>query len=554
MTVLPKAVYAIWANNGGYASRWASPDDPAFIQWLQSRVRIPRSKVDEKMTTTTTALINQFAFDLYRMDRTLQARFPDPFGADRLAYARWFVAWAREQQIPTAYTQSVEQALAHEERTPLRATRQAARRSVARWVTSQQGGNSPLYRLFKASNAVLEAIRVSHYFEALAVDILSEKNVLPLSLGRQNAQQKPFGVNVIGYISSEWGLGRVSRDIIRALGDTHIPVTGVVSGTLPSRGKHYADIPVDTDGPYAINLFCIGALTQYVLHDLDEHILRDHYNIAFFWWELNRLPPILMHNLRFFNEIWVGSHFVKAALEPLTDAPVRYMPIPVPQPRPARPHPKLPADKHVFLFVFDPYSHIPRKNPLGFIEAYRRAFGPGYDDTLLVLKTKNLNQFPQAARAIRRGVKAVDGLLIDRSVSRVEVDALFAACDVYVSLHRAEGYGLTIAEAMLLGKPVIATGYSGNMDFMTPDNSFMVPYALADIQRDDGSAFQPGEVWADPDLDAAAGLMRYVRQHPDEARAKATQGARDITRHYSEGAFLDRIMPRLGTIRRRIER
>jgi glycosyltransferase involved in cell wall biosynthesis len=301
---------------------------------------------------------------------------------------------------------------------------------------------------------------------------------------------------------------------------------------------------------YPINLFFLGAVNLNVYHLLSRQFFENKYNIGFFWWELDRFPPAWLDHFKIYHELWAGSHFVRQILAQNSPVPVRQMNIPIPPPEASsgsRASLDLPADKHIFLFVFDPFSNIERKNPLAVVEAYRQAFGPDFNQTLLVLKTKDLDQYPQTARCLREEMMRVSGRLINRSVSRAEVNALFHACDTYVSLHRSEGFGATLAEAMLLSKPVIATAYSGNMDFMTPANSYPVAYKLVEIKEDAGP-YQKGNRWAEPDLAEAAALMQRVVAQPEEAARKGQLAKQDIERCYNVEAVAQALVKRLEAI------
>lgn len=178
--------------------------------------------------------------------------------------------------------------------------------------------------------------------------------------------------------------------------------------------------------------------------------------------------------------------------------------------------------------MFDALSIVERKNPWGAIRAFERAFPEAVrrGRCRLVIKVVNLHFFPPEARRLREEMKRVDGILIEDHLHRLRTNALIAACDVYLSLHRTEGYGLTIAEAMYLGKPVIAPAYSGNMDFMTPDNSYMVPYRLVKLERD-YPPYDRGNVWAEPDSDAAAVMLRSIFDRPGEGASPRRMGETD---------------------------
>ncbi|MDX6660122.1 MAG: hypothetical protein QOJ55_944, partial [Solirubrobacteraceae bacterium] len=202
-------------------------------------------------------------------------------------------------------------------------------------------------------------------------------------------------------------------------------------------------------------------------------------------------------------------------------------------------------------FSFDHNSVFARKNPLGLIEAFTRAFEPG-QGAALAIKAINGERHPEAHRALADAAAAhPDVHLIDRYVSRADKDAMIDACDVYASLHRAEGFGFPLAEAMWLGKPVIATGYSGNLDFMSAQNSWLVDHDLVPI-GEGADPYPPTGEWAEPDLDHAAALMREAFAEPEAARARGERGQADVRARYSPeaagAAMAERLahLPRLG--------
>jgi glycosyltransferase involved in cell wall biosynthesis len=170
----------------------------------------------------------------------------------------------------------------------------------------------------------------------------------------------------------------------------------------------------------------------------------------------------------------------------------------------------LPRDRQILLFAFDALSVVERKNPMAVVRAFELAFGRASQLAHLVVKASRLELYPDDHEALRDAVASVGGTLIDSYLDRPSLNALFHACDIYVSLHRSEGFGLTIAEAMAIGKPVVATAYSGNMDFMGVGNSALVPYTMAQLTRAAGP-YPKGACWAEPDIqDAAAHLARLV--------------------------------------------
>ena len=170
----------------------------------------------------------------------------------------------------------------------------------------------------------------------------------------------------------------------------------------------------------------------------------------------------------------------------------------------------------MFLFIFDMSSTLERKNPLGLISAFKQAFQSG-EKVSLVIKVSRGERHPDEFHRLLNAAKRVGAIVIDQRLAREELNGLIAACDCYISLHRSEGLGLTLAEAMMLSKPTIATAYSGNLDFMDEKNSLLVGYDLVEIQSDAGP-YEKGHRWADPSIPEAVNAMRWVFNHPEEAR------------------------------------
>ena len=173
------------------------------------------------------------------------------------------------------------------------------------------------------------------------------------------------------------------------------------------------------------------------------------------------------------------------------------------------------ADDCVFLFVFDLRSILERKNPMGLLEAFREAFSRS-DKTILVLNYINAKFNPEGVQQIRKMSEGMNVRIYDGHLGAEGYLALISASDCYVSLHRSEGLGIPMAEAMSFGKPVIGTGYSGNMEFMTDSNSLLVKYELKELERDYGP-YEKGNTWAEPDIGNAAQLMRWVYENREEA-------------------------------------
>ena len=236
---------------------------------------------------------------------------------------------------------------------------------------------------------------------------------------------------------------------------------------------------------------------------------------------------------RLVDEIWVYSTYVADNLGRAAPCPVIRVPLPIVAPDPAGTQVSFPLpDGFTFIFLFDLYSTLQRKNPLGLVEAFTRAFTPG-EGPHLVLKSFNGDYKPDRLVRLREAAGGrPDVHIVDRFVPEAERAALMAACDCYVSLHRSEGFGLTLGEAMALGKPVIGTGYSSTLDFMTPENSYLVHHAMTTVGPE-GENYPADGRWAEPDVEHAAALMREVWENQDAARARGRRAQADIAAAFS---------------------
>ena len=356
-----------------------------------------------------------------------------------------------------------------------------------------------------------------------------------------------LGINIAGYINGEFGIGEGVRANIRAAEAAGIPFTINNFTRSPHRKQDTTYQNFSLDNPHPVNLIQVNAdeVATFIKHT-DSSYFENKYNIGFWAWELPTFPSEWQPAFDNFHEIWTYSNHCAEAISAVSPIPVmKIMPsISLAQPALEREALNLPKHKFIFLFVFDFSSRIERKNPLAVIQAFKQAFGED-DRVLLIVKSSNSKNFSEAqaslnsAIANHSNIKHLDGYL-----SKGKINGLLYNCDCYVSLHRCEGFGLTMAEAMFYGKPVIATDYSSNTEFMNVGNSFCVKYKLIPIEQDCGP-YKKGNVWAAADVEHAANLMRYVFNNSREAQQIGAIAAAEIQTLLSPQVTGDKIRKRL---------
>ncbi len=353
------------------------------------------------------------------------------------------------------------------------------------------------------------------------------------------------GVNVAGYLDAPHSIGESARLATAAVRAAGIPFQSVAYGAgklsfaygagklsfAPSKASDQWRDDYDT------NLVVVNA-DQFAefARGAGAGFFDGRYTIGQWAWELEEFPAHLHRAFDLVDEVWALSEFSRRSIQAATEKPVFASPLPVLAPDTApevgRAELGLPEDRYAFLLCFDLHSIVERKNPVGAIEAFKLAFSPG-EGPVLVVKTVNGDSREMDLEMVRYATGGrPDILVMDGHLDRAELGSLMAAADCYVSLHRSEGFGLTMAESMALGKPVIATAYSGNLEFMNDENSFLVPFSWAQVPEGAGP-YPVGARWAEPDVGAAAAMMRLVVESAEVAAAVAARGRDDVLRHNS---------------------
>ncbi len=337
------------------------------------------------------------------------------------------------------------------------------------------------------------------------------------------------GVNLVGYLTRESSLGDVARRVAQALVDADVAVA-------PLAYQRTASPHVDSTraAPGVIahrHTLAVVNADQFpaLAADHPELFLAATHRIGYWFWELEHVPAPMRAAASLVDEIWAGSHFVVDAFRAAVDTPVRHVPLPLARPVAA---PRTRAsfeqlaplgDRFVFAVVFDHFSVTERKNPVGVIDAFRRAFTADEGPVLVVKSMNAAKRWPQHQHVVAAAGGRPDIVLWDEHLERADHMALIQHVDALVALHRSEGLGLHLAEAMWLGTPVIATRYSGNLDFMDDDCSILIDATMVNVQRGEG-VYPPEARWADPDLDQAVAAMRSLVGDPARCAALAAAG------------------------------
>jgi glycosyltransferase involved in cell wall biosynthesis len=423
-----------------------------------------------------------------------------------------------------------------------------------------------------------EVAAVRTELSELQVSILEGGNEVPRrddapsgsAVGNKPVGEVP-GVNCIGDFAGGTGLVEATRRLVQTLASSGVDVE-VTDFDLPLPKSPIRKMPAVDELPrgrsHDIELWCVN-VNEF--RHVDDATLRPcgephRYVIGVWAWEAPSLPGWARREVARVDEIWVPSRFVRRAFRSATNKPItvwRHVvdaSLPGDEPRSDF---GLPHDAVLFFFNFDASSSDARKNPWGVIHAFESAFtdderrGPAR----LVLKTQNLDTHPPLRAALQASLDRVNGILIDEELPRDRMNALLGSIDVYASLHRAEGFGLGIAEAMLLGKPVIVTAYSGNMDYSTRTNSCLVGYTMRPIDESDHrltpharEVYEPGLIWAEPNVGQAARWMRYLYEHPEERLRIGRAGAQTVRNQFNPETVGNVVANRLAQIRREAPR
>ena len=361
-----------------------------------------------------------------------------------------------------------------------------------------------------------------------------------------------LGMNITGFLAADLGIGESARCMVRAADAAHI-ATALVPLRLHSKNRlgdlTFAD-RLQAANPHHVNVVHIDAPAS---RDLDHHhpgFREGKYNIAYWAWELPEFPDAWVPNFSFFHEVWCPSDFVNSAIAMKSPLPVVTMPHAIAFARPEgdfRAKFGLPAGQFLFLSLYDLNSYSERKNPRAAVEAFRQS-GLAGRGAALVMKVQNVAGNEADFAALQAAVADLPGtVIISATLARDEIYQLESACDAFVSLHRSEGFGIAVAEAMFLGKPVISTDWSATHEFVTRDNGCPVHCRVVAIGRSHGP-YAKGQLWAEPDVAHAAAIMRKLFTDRALGAALGAAARATIETRFSPAAIGARYRKRLESI------
>ena len=358
---------------------------------------------------------------------------------------------------------------------------------------------------------------------------------------------------VAGALRTASGLGESARLCHDALKVAGLPVFGVDLTSALMQPEDYPDFAfVDgrtlDEGVGTIILHINSPLVPLAMLRLGRRLVHNKRIVGYWAWELRQVPSDWHYGVPFVHEIWVPSRFTAEAVRSIAAGrPVHIVPHPVAAHQPG-PRPGTGAIDHPFtiLTIFNTASSFARKNPCAAIDAFRMAFD-GDPSTQLIVKTSNLSSFSQGLNLIESAKGSANNIVvIDKIMSASELTALYTKANVVMSLHRSEGFGLTLAEAMMRGLPVVATNWSGNVDFLTEETGMPINYRLVPSEDPQGTYHHPGMRWAEADVAEAAAALRCLHDNRAFCATLGRGAAQFASRTWSAEAYVSAVRQHLG--------
>ncbi len=467
--------------------------------------------------------LTRLAAAIYQARPELQRYFPDPCGRDSVRFLVWLLTYGRKEHNLSAHHIAP---MKEQWRSVLNSLPSAGAR--LRYELTLRGMAASVF--LRTALTRLPLLRARLWSAPKRPGFRSP--AFPNRRATVSEHPREFGVNLVGYLHSETGIGQSARGAYAALRAAGVPASACcVDDPGPSGKRDQTIASMSSEFPYSVNLFHVNAdQTEVVRQSLDPSAYLNRHNIGYWHWELEEFPDRWIGALAPYREIWTASNFCRAAVSRKAGIPVFCIPHAIAPEVPSgmdRQYFGLAPDRFIFLYAFDALSVMERKNPIAAIRAFEKAFGAN-SRCQLVLKVNHANVVPDRMAALRNACSSSAVRIVDSTLTREEMYALTQCVDCAVSLHRSEGFGLFIAEAMYFGKPVIVTNYSGNIDFTLRDNSLLVDYKLVPVGPN-CEPYDAGSVWAEPDVEQAASHMRSIATNVD-LRARLSAAGSDFVR------------------------
>ncbi|MEW6416520.1 MAG: glycosyltransferase [Nitrospirota bacterium] len=528
-----------------YGNPFITDGPESFFNWLN-------------MPVVSGKPITNLLHYIYYLRTDLQKAFPDLFGNNLGEFVNWAMNSLKkeydfdERLIPLNFEETDYQSIVEKTRSEYALRRLHFKNYINNYIKVLLWNYGIKYAKLIKKIPILNIIAFRIYnrlaFEKSCIATTSNADdALRKMIDTPVLEGKRQGVNIAGYLDTESGVAEAARGIIKAFENSGIPwvLNNIEQEFYRRNDKTYTEF--SSKNPYPVNIVHVNAdQVPFVARSFGDDYFKDRYNIGYWFWELSEFPEEWLPSFSYFNEIWVASDFCLDSISRVSPVPVVKIPPSIATNNEGtfgRDYFGLKHSSFIFLMMFDFLSLFERKNPMAVVDAFKKAFSKEEDATLII-KCSNSSYNHPMLKNLHEIVKRLNVKIIDRYLDKDELHSLINACDCYVSLHRSEGFGLPLAEAMLMGKPVIATGYSGNMEFMNINNSFLVKYSLIEIQEDIGP-YKKGAIWADPDISHAAELMRYVTMNREETEKVAQIGAEDIKKYFCPDVIAGNIRQRM---------
>ena len=527
-TPIPSAARKLYRENrDAFGSDWNG-----FQKWLNEPA---------ESEGRSSPLVTRLAYEVYHtpMDIGLKRQFPDVLGTHARGYAEWFVASAGELAgIPEYFLAPMRAGLVPRENEispqPSGAFAKSLYQFAWRW--------KDLTHAFLP----LQTRQKIHGWLFRQAYVKSEAPSARTDPGRARF---PQGLNIVGYLHAELGVGEAARSTMRAATASGIPFSLVdYRKGAQSRMGEQVDDSLPRGQKYAVNLLHVNAdQVPFAAAELSRPFFEGRYNVGYWNWELPDLPDEQLKAFDFLDEVWAPSQFIAGAFAEDFGRPVRLLRQPVRLAPDAATHPALGRERNALrlLTYLDFDSWASRKNPTATVDAFRAAFPPEQRDVELVIKMRGKDdrgarRFLGEASSRDRRIRLIDGTL-----GRAAMDHLITGCDAFVTLHRSEGFGFGAAEALSAGRAAVSTDYGGTTDFITGDTGYPIAYRLQSIRPGEYVETE-GQVWAEPLLDSAVAALRAIYDDPDEAAARARRGQAFLRERHGLAAAGSRIQELLG--------